>query len=558
MGLVYKARQERLGRMVALKIIAPHLAVDEGFRERFRREAQMAAAIDHPNILPIYDAGEVDGQPYLAMRYVDGTDLFSIIGKESPLDPARVIGIAEQVAHALDAAHARGLIHRDVKPANILLDRSTSGREVVYLTDFGLTRAQTDTRLTKTGAWVGTVDYMAPEQFEAAAADGRVDQYSLACVLFEALTGTRPFPRESDLQVMFAHVRDDRPAATERRPSLPHEIDAVLRRGMATTAADRYGSCLELVGAARATLPSAPAAQSTQVDGPRVASTLVDGPAPVSGQTVTGDGSGVETAPQAARTASGTMASRTKLALAGGAVVAAGVIAAIALSGGGSKDTASTSNGATTTTSTTATTTTTATTGTADLNAFPPATALDLVAIAAKPARGAIVYTSNTPSLKGKIRVATDGSRFSLMITQAKIQMRLYTLRDVPQWVCARDLSSHRSVCRSVRKLTAQQRRDLQSTLTSYQGVMSDRGITRYFTPLALIGPKVFPDRQMEREVGCMEQRKDGDMARLCTTRDGFVTEISAISNGQRLSLRGTSLYRGVLASDFSPMSPLV
>ena len=557
MGLVYRARQERLGRPVALKIIAPHLAADEGFRARFRREAQMAAAIDHPNILPIYDAGEIDGQPYLALRYVDGTDLYTLIGEQSPLEPARVLAIGEQVAHALDAAHARGLIHRDVKPANILLDRAVSGREVAYLTDFGLTRAGTDTRLTKTGGWVGTVDYMAPEQFEAGAVSGGADQYSLACVLFEALTGTRPFPRESDLQVMFAHVRDDRPVATERRPTLPPACDAVLQRGMARSAGERFSSCGDLVTALRTAVGSAPSAQTTPVAAGQSPVTLVGDETPDSGGALTPAGTVVGTQTDGPVPVSGRRRSdrRNRLvALAAGGALAAGIATAVALSGNGEEGTASVSSTIQTTTTTTPQTVTTTA---SDPDGFPPATALELVAVAAKPATGVIVYSSNTPSLRGKIRVATAGKRIGLMVTDTKLEMRLYAIDEEIQWVCAKDRAVGRSVCRKARNLTGAERAQLQATLTSYMSLMSDDGIKKYFGPLALLGPEIFSDRQMEREVACLQRRQNGDMARLCTTRDGFVTELTAVTDGERISLTGTSLRRGTPTSDFVPTAKL-
>jgi serine/threonine protein kinase len=183
MGVVYRARQERLSRLVALKVIAPHLAHDVGFRERFRREAAMAAAIDHPSILPIYEAGEFAEQPFIVMRHVDGTDLKTLIERKGRLEPRRAVEVIADIAGALDAAHRRGLVHRDVKPANILIG-DEGDDEVVYLTDFGLTKGRGDERLTQTGKWVGTVDYMAPEQIEGKDIDGRADEYALAATAY--------------------------------------------------------------------------------------------------------------------------------------------------------------------------------------------------------------------------------------------------------------------------------------------------------------------------------------------------------------------------------------
>src|ERR671934_63624 len=195
MGVVYRATQLRLGRTVALKLVTPTLARDESFRERFRREWMVAASIDHPNVIPVYEAGEEGDALFIAMRWVEGTDLRELIDSGA-LDPARAIHLVAQVASALDAAHARDLIHRDVKPANVLV----TAEDHVYLTDFGLTKhASSISGLTRTGQWVGTVDYTAPEQIEGAPVTARTDVYSLGCVLFEALTGQTPYKRENDL-----------------------------------------------------------------------------------------------------------------------------------------------------------------------------------------------------------------------------------------------------------------------------------------------------------------------------------------------------------------------
>src|SRR3954452_20973831 len=189
MGIVYRATQLSLGRPVALKLIAHEHAADANFRERFQRESRMAAAIDHPNVIPVYEAGEEDGRLYLVMRWVAGTDLHRLLRAEGRISPQRASAIVAQVAGALDAAHAAGLVHRDVKPANVLL----SG-EHAYLADFGLTRfAGTDTRMTTAGHFLGTVDYMAPEQFHPGPNDARAAVSALACVLFAALTGAPPF-----------------------------------------------------------------------------------------------------------------------------------------------------------------------------------------------------------------------------------------------------------------------------------------------------------------------------------------------------------------------------
>ncbi len=220
MAVVYRATDERLGRRVALKLLAPALAQDTGFRQRFIRESRAAAAVDHPNIIPIYEAGETDGALFIAMRYVQGGDVRSLLERESPLSPDRVWSIVSQVASALDAAHEHDLVHRDVKPGNMLLDAS-GGRgwtpagqfEHVYLSDFGISKQQlASAALTQTGQFVGTLDYIAPEQIESQRIDGRADQYSLACAAFELLAGTRPFRKDTQLGLITAHLTDPPPA----------------------------------------------------------------------------------------------------------------------------------------------------------------------------------------------------------------------------------------------------------------------------------------------------------------------------------------------------------
>jgi predicted Ser/Thr protein kinase len=234
MGIVYRATQLSLGRPVALKLIAPEHAADADFRERFQRESRMAAAIDHPNVIPVYEAGEEDGRLYLVMRWVAGTDLHKQLRAHGRMDPARAAGIVNQVAGALDAAHAAGLVHRDVKPANVLL----SG-DHAYLADFGLTRfANAETNVTTGGHFLGTVDYMAPEQFRPGPSDARVDVYALGCVLYATLAGRPPFPRETVPQTMSAHLHDPPPQV----PHVSAELNRVLHRALAKDPADRYPS----------------------------------------------------------------------------------------------------------------------------------------------------------------------------------------------------------------------------------------------------------------------------------------------------------------------------
>jgi hypothetical protein len=238
MGVVYRAVQLRLMRTVALKLVTPALARDTSFQERFRRESMIAASIDHPNVIPVYEAGEEDGGLYIAMRWVEGTDMRVMIDR-GPLEPSYAARLVFQAGSALDAAHQRDLIHRDVKPANILV----TGQDHVYLTDFGLTkRASSISGLTRTGQWVGTVDYTAPEQIEGAPVSPRTDVYSLGCVMFEALTGQTPYKRENDLATLWAHVYAPPPSVREIKPEISEELDGVVRRAMAKDPAERYAS----------------------------------------------------------------------------------------------------------------------------------------------------------------------------------------------------------------------------------------------------------------------------------------------------------------------------
>jgi predicted Ser/Thr protein kinase len=235
MGLVYRARQHRPDRTVAIKVIAPELAADPDFRARFEQESATAAEIEHPNVIPVYEVGEESGLLFISMRFVHGVDLGRLMEETGPVAPERAANLIAQVADALDAAHARGLIHRDVKPGNIMV----AERDHVYLTDFGLTKRATDSHgVTRTGMFVGTVDYIAPEQVEGRHVDARADIYALGCVAYELLSGSIPFPRDSDVAKIFAHVNDPPPLLS----NVPEPLATAVARAMAKRPEDRFQS----------------------------------------------------------------------------------------------------------------------------------------------------------------------------------------------------------------------------------------------------------------------------------------------------------------------------
>jgi serine/threonine protein kinase len=259
MAAVFRARDERLGRVVALKLLAVGLPGDGGFRERFVREARAVAAVDHPHIIPVYEAGEADDIPFIAMRFVAGGDLRAVVGQEGGLPPGRAAAFLSAVASALDAAHDAGLVHRDVKPANMLVDAGPGRPEHVYLSDFGLARGVlSSSGLTKAGQFLGTPEYAAPEQINGRAVDGRADQYGLACVAHALLTGSPPFVRALPMAVLYAHVSEPPPQVTAARPDLSVAVDQVLATALAKAPEYRYESCGAFADALREALGVGP------------------------------------------------------------------------------------------------------------------------------------------------------------------------------------------------------------------------------------------------------------------------------------------------------------
>ena len=288
MAVVFLARDERLDRPVALKLLTPWLAADEEFRHRFLRESRAAAAVDDPHIIPVYEAGDADGVLFLAMRYVSGGDVRSHLRRDGPFGPARAVAVISPMASALDAAHAAGLVHRDVKPANMLVDSRPGRPDHVYLSDFGLAKGRAaSVKLTRTGLNLGTVAYMAPEQIEGGEVDGRTDQYALACAAFELLAGVVPFDNDHDMAVLFAHLSAAPPSLASRRPEIPAAVDEVLARALAKASADRYPSCQDFADALRQAFGLDTYAHGPGTSAPRAATgadagaTQVAAPSPV-------------------------------------------------------------------------------------------------------------------------------------------------------------------------------------------------------------------------------------------------------------------------------------
>jgi serine/threonine protein kinase len=251
MSVLYRATDIRLGRKVALKVMGENLTGDAEFRERFVDEARNTSAIDHANVVPLYDFGEIDGLLYIAMRLVDGADLATLI-KDGPLSPARTLALLAQVAEALDMLHDRGLVHLDVKPANVLVTTRESSSEHVYLADFGLTRRGATGHRTRSGDFLGSPTYAAPEHLRGEPVDGRTDEYALTCVLFACLTGRPPFQGQVP-EVIAGHLTREVPSVTGL-VAMPGAVDSVIRKGMAKEPGGRYPDCRSLIAAARSAM----------------------------------------------------------------------------------------------------------------------------------------------------------------------------------------------------------------------------------------------------------------------------------------------------------------
>jgi serine/threonine protein kinase len=349
MGVLYLAIEPGLERRVALKLIAPEAAADEVFARRFAEESRIAASIEHPNVVPIYAAGEEGGVPFIAMRYVSGSDLGRRLAREGRLEPVVAAALIGQVGNGLDAIHAAGLIHRDVKPANVLLSE-TGGEDHAYITDFGVARnVATESGLTQTGRFVGTLDYVAPEQISGGTVDARADVYALGCLLFKLLTGEVPYPREGEAARLYAHLNDPPPAPSLHATAVPMALDDVVIRAMSKEPGDRYPSAGDLGRAAPAALsgsqPDLPERTvATGAAATRTAETMAPGPEPASEPTAATRR--LEPEPPSPE---GSRRRGILFGAAGLAAVAGIVVAAIALGGGdgdpGEDTTASTAAG---------------------------------------------------------------------------------------------------------------------------------------------------------------------------------------------------------------------
>ncbi len=334
MSIVYRAEHIRLGRTVALKLLSPQLSEDESFRERFERESRLAASLDHPNIIPIYEAGDRDGVFYIAMRYVAGADLKTRLKESGPLEPDNAASFVAQVAAALEAAHAKGLIHRDVKPGNVLIASGAGpgGADHVYLSDFGIAKHTASVGLTRTGMFVGTADYASPEQIEGKQLDGRADVYGLGCVVYEALTAERAYEKDSEVGMMYAHLLEEAPRVTAKRPELPPEIDSVVAKAMAKSRDDRYATPTELALAVDQALHAG--------TGPQAAETVLAG-GPAAAERPPSPPTGEPASPPAAAGGRGGRSRLVAVTLAGAAALAVAVAVAIVVFTGGDDNTSS-------------------------------------------------------------------------------------------------------------------------------------------------------------------------------------------------------------------------
>lgn len=384
MGEVWRAFDPTMNRVVALKVLPPNFAGDEVFQERFRREARAAAGLDEPHVVPFYDFGEVEGRLYVTMRLIGGRDMQTLL-EYGPLPPARAVHIIEQIALALDAAHRIGLIHRDVKPSNILV----AEHDFAYLIDFGIARTTEETGLTSTGATIGTWAYMSPERLNTGRADARADIYALTCVLYEALTGQRPYPGDSLEQQIVGHLTTPPPRPSAFRSGLPAALDAVIATGMAKNPNERYASTIELAKAARSALTTnspvdttddgtATVGDATQREAAQTVKELVRKPDDAAADLPTrqADTVSVGNAPTQLAPAAGstdrpsrphTVNPRTKYLIAALASIAVAILAVVAIAvgtespkGGGAAAPASTPSSATTSTSALVSATTTA------------------------------------------------------------------------------------------------------------------------------------------------------------------------------------------------------
>jgi hypothetical protein len=340
MGILFLAIEPGLERRVALKLIAPEAAADEVFARRFAEESRIAASIEHPNVVPIYAAGEEAGIPYIAMRYVAGSDLGRRIAREGRLEPALAVALIAQVGNGLDAIHAAGLVHRDVKPANVLLS-GEEGAEHAYITDFGVARnVATESGLTQTGRFVGTLDYVAPEQISGAPVDARVDVYALGCLLFKLLTGQVPFPRDGEAARLYAHLNDPPPAPSLYVPAVPMALDDVVIRAMSKQPGDRYPSAGDLGRAAQAALSGAAVAIPERTVATGAAATVESAIVVEQPTEPTHRDDGDIDPPARGRKSAAASPNRRLLALAGGAaaLVAVVILIVVLASGGGGGD----------------------------------------------------------------------------------------------------------------------------------------------------------------------------------------------------------------------------